>query len=146
LTAARWEKIEVHLDEFARGPVITLGNLIGLFRRLGAGVPVHLQRHHDTADFIGRAHQLNPVPGRQRRRGVMVVHLHIDLHRPGRLLFADEPGEIPGPVARDEAQDVAQAVFVREPAVLRGERRRQPFEAGGGDGLDFPFEGPLPGR
>ena len=107
---------------------------------------MHLEGDDDSADFFRGALQLNPVPGRQRRRRVVVVQLYVDVHRAPLLLSADETRELPRFAGANEPEEVLEAMLVGEPPVLGCKGRGQAVEAGGGDGHDFLFERPLAGR
>ena len=77
------------------------------------------------------------------RGRVVVVELDVDVDGAGFLLLAKAVGKLGGVVGGDEAEDVAEPVFLREATVLGGDAGGDAVEAGGGDGLDLLFERPL---
>jgi hypothetical protein len=122
---------------------VAFGDLVGLFGRLGAAIAVNLESGKDSADFLGGAVEGEPVFGGEGGWGVVIVELDVDVDRAGFLLLAEAVGKLGGVVGGDEAEDVAEPVFLREATVFGGDAGGDAVEAGGGDGLDLFFERPL---
>ena len=136
-------EIKIHFNQFARRAVIAIGNLVGFLGRLGAAITVNFQREDNAADFLGRAHQLQPVARRQGGRSIVVIQLHINMHRTAFFLRPDQAAEISRLIGGDKSENIFEAVFFREAAMLGRHGRSQAIKARGGDSLDFSFERPL---
>jgi len=139
-------EIKIHSDEAAGRAVVALGDLVGLFGRLGAAIAVNFKSGKDTPDFLGGAVEGEPVFGGEGGWGVVIVELDVDVDGTGFLLLAEAVGKLGGVVGGDESEDVAEPVFLREATVFGGDAGGDAVEAGGGDGLNLLFERPLFGR
>jgi hypothetical protein len=98
---------------------------------------MHLERDHQTANFIGDPGELKPMLRRHRRERVVIVQLDIDLDGAAFLLRAQGRFEFSGVAARDKAQQMLEAMLVGQAAMFGRELGGNAIETGFGDGRDF---------
>ena len=101
-----------------------------------------MKRQAESRNYRRPLH-LPPVFHRHGRRGVVVVHLHVDVDRARFLLRADEVRKVRRIVRGDKPQQVFQARLLREPPMIGRESRRDAVETGGRNDVNLALQRPL---